>query len=739
MSHDAVFSRKSYWIGAPDACLAGWRRKVLPAPFFRNSFECGESISKAEVRICGLGYYELFINGRKVGDHVLDPVATHYDRRAGYVVYDVAQYLRPGVNVVGVVLGNGWYNCHSSEVWHFDKASWRAYPKLRLRLDVDGRFALGSDSSWKVADGPITFDGLRNGETYDARLELGGWLSADYDDSRWGQAARTPPPGGRLVEQTMPPCKVVETLPVRQSFDAPAGTVYDFGVNIAGWARIEVTGAAGSEIVVKYGERLDESHNLDQRHIAQYLLAGDFQTDRYILKGEGLETWEPRFTYHGFCYAQVSVNGDAKVEKIEARRVRTAFDRIGSFSCSDSVLNKLHECAVRSYEGNFVGIPTDCPHREKNGWIGDAKLAAETGLCNFDASSSYAYWLDTLAEAQRPSGQMPGIAPTAGWGYNWGSGPAWDSALFEIPWNIYLYTGDFAPIARLYDAMRRYIDYCADMADNNILSFGLGDWNHVDPAAMVAPEFISTAYYFSVCSMMAKFAKITERGKDVKLYSGLSEDIRRSFNSRFHKGDGLYAKGEPTAQACVLQMGLAEEPERKRTIERLVSAVELAGGKACFGFLGAKIVPRALAENGHVDLAYRLITQDEFPGWGYWLKQGATSLWEDWRGAQSLNHIAFGDVGAWMYRYLAGITPDPERPGFEHVLVKPNPAGNLRAVKYTHLSPRGEIALEWNLKDGLFTLDLSIPEKSCATVILPDGSSTEAKPGRHQFRSEGRL
>ncbi|MEI8246112.1 MAG: glycoside hydrolase family 78 protein [Lentisphaerota bacterium] len=725
---------RAKWIGVPGACLVNWQAKVLPAPFLRRTFNYDSQKTKVKIYICGLGYYELYLNGHKVGNHVLDPVVTHYDKRVRYVVYDVTENLIAGRNIIGVILGNGWYNCHTPVAWHFDKASWRDYPKLLFQMEADNQIVLVSDEAWKVSSGPIVFDGLRNGETYDARLELDGWLTPDYDDTFWSNVVRVAPPGGMLQEQTMPPCQVMQTIPSVRQWTVPNGTVYDFGQNMTGWGRIAVSGDAGTEITLRYGERLTQSRDIDQEHIAQYINAGDFQTDRYILKGKGIEVWEPRFTYHGFQYVQINIAGNAQVKAVEGQVVHTAFERIGYFSCSNDTVNQLQKCTIWSYIGNFTGIPTDCPHREKNGWTGDAQLSAETGLFNFGAASSYAQWIDSIADAQRPSGQLPGIVPSCGWGYNWGSGPAWDSAFILFPWYIYLYTGDCTAIEMHYNAMKKYGDYCTSMADDNIVSFGLGDWGHVARSRIVEPALTSTAYYYVTCLLLAKFAEMTSRPVDQKHYAELATEIKKAFNRRFYKGSGIYAKGEQTAMACALYQGLADDSEKAQVVQKLVEAVNANGGKPDFGILGAKYVPRALAENGYCELAYRLITQPEFPGWVNWLKQGATTLWESWEDACcSQNHIMFGDISAWMYQYLAGITPDPKNPGFKHIIIHPHPVGGLNWVKAEYDSPYGKIKIAWEARMGNFKLDVQIPDSTTATIILPDSNTKTMMSGKRQF------
>ena len=394
--------------------LATADKSPQPAPLFRKAFTLAKRAQSARIYICGLGYYELHLNGAKVGDHVLDPAFTRYDRRALYVTYDVTRQLRKGPNALGVILGNGWYNMHTRCVWDFDKAPWRDRPALLCQLEItfddDSKMVVASDATWRVTTGPIVFDSIRNGEKYDARLEKAGWDAADANDTGWPVAQVVSGPKGKLTAQMMPPIKVNKLVkPVKLSEPKPGVYVFDLGQNMAGWVRLRVFGPAGHEVVMRYGERLNPDGTLDQKEIGQHIKTGQPQTDTYILKGRGTELWEPRFVYHGFQYVEVTgLPGKPNLNALEARVVHTAFDQAGTFECSNELFNHIQRNTLWSYVSNFVGYPTDCPHREKNGWTGDAHLAAETGLYNFDAASAYTKWLNDLKDEQRPTGELAG-------------------------------------------------------------------------------------------------------------------------------------------------------------------------------------------------------------------------------------------------------------------------------------------------------------------------------------------
>ena len=724
-----------YWINSGRGM--GTPTTATPAaPYLRTTFECKSTPGKATVFLCGLGWHELYVNGRKADDRVLAPVATQFDRHVSWIEYDITPFVRPGKNAVAVLLGNGWYNCQTAEVWSFDKAPWRDLPKLICDIEIDGVTIAKSDTSWKTHDSPVTFDALRNGEFYDARLEIPGFADPDLDDSSWKNAAQCNPPGGRIVKEELEPCKVMKhySAIAAKHLDFNA-TIYDFGTNLTGWCRIKIKGPAGTRIKIVYSEHVRPvSGDIDREYIAMFVKSGEFQTDEYILKGsEEPEIYEPRFTYHGFRYAKVyQWDGRAKLLDIQACFVRNSFRQTGEFESSDRILNALQRNTVQSYLSNFTGIPTDCPHREKNGWTGDAQLAMETGLWNFDCEKACSHFLQIVADTQRPSGQLPGIAPSGGWGYNWGSGPAWDSILFEYPWRMYLFRGNTENIRRHYQAMKLYLEYCAGMAENHLVRFGLGDWCHHDRRRIAPIELTSSAYYYYDVTRMVEFANILGKENDAKGYTELAEQIRENFNRKFNNGDGTYADGSWTALAAALYFHLAEETDRARIAEKLVGMVRANGHKTDFGILGAKYVPRVLADCGYADDAFHLITQTQFPGWGFWIENGATSLWEQWNGTSSQNHIMFGDISAWMFEYLGGAVPLKETPGFKHFLLKPALIPSLSHVRMRHETPFGTLRSEWKRENGKIQCEFEIPQGTSADILLP-GSTVENAEGIQKF------
>ena len=699
-----------------------------PAPYFRKTFVCPKKPKKAVVFLCGLGWHELYVNGQKVDDRVLAPTVTQYDKHVSYIEYDVTQLLKKGKNAVAVLLGNGYFNVLET-LWRFATAPWRDYPKLICDIVADGETVARSDESWKWHDSPITFDSLRGGQFYDARLEIPGFADPELDDSDWKNAAFCMPPGGRIVRETTLPCKVMRNYPaVASRFVSSWETTYDFGVNLTGWCRIKLRGETGTLVRIIYSEQIDSiSGHINRQEIAIYA-EGLFQTDQYILKGDPAgEEYESSFTYHGFRYAQVLIEGKAEVLEIQARFVHTAFEEVGSFSTSDATLNALQRNTLQSFRANFTGIPTDCPHREKNGWTGDAAVAAETGMWNFDMERPYVHFTQIVADTQRPCGQLCGIAPTSGWGYNWGSGPAWDTVFFEYPYQVYLFRGNTELIEAFYDKFMLYLEYCASRSEDYLLNFGLGDWCHWDNAAIVPVEVTSSGYYYQNVLRTAFFADLLGKKSDAADCRELAAKIRASFLRKFANADGTFADKSPTATATALYFGLAEERKAAKSVKALVKQIRARRHKADFGIFGAKFIPRVLADRGYADDALEILTQKEFPGWGWQIEHGATSLWENWNGKASQNHIMFGDVSAWMYRYLGGIRPSEETPGFRKFEIRPCFVSKLKWVKVSHRSPFGLIRSEWKRGNGKIVCRFEIPEGSRADIVLPNKTIRNAE------------
>ncbi|MEN6309068.1 MAG: family 78 glycoside hydrolase catalytic domain, partial [Anaerohalosphaeraceae bacterium] len=550
-----------------------WTQKA-PSPLLRKEFNLKDEIESAYAVIAGLGCYELKINGQTLGDKVLDPVFTNYTKTVLYSTYDVTDYLHQGANAVGIMLANGWYNSHTKDAWDYDKAPWRDSPKALLNLVVNYKNGttetIVTDTSWQGSNGPLVADAIRSGEVYDARLEQAGWDKPGFDSSGWEAAKTAEAPKGRLCAEMMPGTKIQETLkPIAITEPKPGVYLFDMGVNIAGWAKLTLSGNPGQKIMMRYGEVVkDGMLNVD--NIRALTFSGPFQTDTYYLKGDGVETWHPRFVYHGFRYVEVTgLTSKPSPDTIEAQVLYTDFEPAGKFACSNTMFNTVQKLTERSYKGNFVGIPTDCPQREKNGWTADAHLAAELAMYNFNNVPAYEKWLADFRDDQDNNGRYSCIIPSPGWGAR--DLTEWDSAYMIVTWYLYLYRGDVRAIEDHYDAMKRYIENVDKRiaSSSYIVEFGLGDWAN-DGGSQTSVPLTASAYFYYDTILMARFATILGKEADQRYFSGLGEKVKAAYQARFYKGDGIYDAGQQTASAMSLFYGLVPESEKEKVLAQLV-------------------------------------------------------------------------------------------------------------------------------------------------------------------------
>lgn len=704
-----------------------------PAPYLRKTFMVEKPIASARAYAAGVGFIELSLNGAKVSDHVLDPGYTRFDRRVIYATYDITAGLAQGANTVGVVLGNGWLNVNANDVWDFDAAPWRQTPRALVQLHIDFQDGTSqlvvSDESWRRSTGAIVFDGIRNGQSDDARLEKDGWSTATYvEDASWSPAHVVQGPGGVLSAQMFPPQKVMQTLTAK-SIEEPSPGVFvlDFGQNAAGFAKLNASGPAGTKITLRYAEKLNEQGGIDQSTVSGVggfnFYDGPFQTDSYVLRGGGTESWQPRFAIHGFQYIEVTgFPGTPTAQNVQMQVVHTAFETIGEFTCSNELFNRIQSATQWSYTANFQGIPTDCPHREKNGWLGDAHLAGELAMLNFQNGAAYTKWIRDLKDEMRPSGELPGIVPTPGWGYTDYNGPAWQSALLLLPWYMYQYTGDTQILTSSYEYFQRYLAFLGgfDYLSQNPTAW-LGD---TLPPTVSTPEGVTHAGYHAVdARIAAKTAELLGNAADAQKYRELAEQVRQAFLAKyFDASSGQVATGSQTALAAALYQELLDEADRPRVEQLLIDNVNAHQQHLDTGTLGTKYLPWALTRAGRADLFYEIANQTDFPSWGLWLNQGATTLWESWNDNGSRNHVFLGDISAWFMRALAGINPDAEAPGFEHVIIRPEVVGDLTFARGSTRTLRGLIKSEWQFLDAKWVLDVEIPVNSRGTVFVPAAS-----------------
>ena len=712
------------------------------SPAFEKRFRVGKDLREATLHITGVGFYEAYLNGQRIGDKVLDPAPTRYDRRVLYSTYDLTDSFREGDNALRVLVGHGWYDVRSIAVWNFDIAPWRGAPRMIAQLDLvyaDGtREQVVSDGTWRQVASPVGYDCIREGEVIGKNPEG----SIDLERTLVN-AQEVPGPGGRLVAEAVTPSKVHQTFkPATVTEIKPGVWMVDFGQNLSGWVRLTPRGQKRGDVIrIRYGEKKNKDGTLSLsgteahfRYSAAFfaLPGGWFQCDRYVCSGEPGEAYEPRFTYNGFQYAEITgLAQPPTAETIEARAVYTAFRDTGTFECSNPLLNRIQQATLWAYRSNFAnGYPTDCPHREKNGWTGDAQLAAEQAMYNFQNVPGYEKWINDLMDEQQRNGNLPGIVPTSGWGYAWGNGPAWDRALVIIPWMLYIYEGDALVLQKAYPAMARYVDYMTSRShDGGLVSHGLGDWC---PWKATTPTVVtSTGYYYLDARIVSETARILGRTEDAAKYAALAERIREAFNRVQYKGDGIYADGTQTALGCALHQGLVADGEAEKTRAKLFDAVKATNGYLDFGILGSKYVLRALSDAGRTDLAYAMASKDQRPSWGAWIRDGATTLWEDWGQGSSRNHIMFGDISAWFYQYLGGIrlapqvsavaatVTDTQSVGMKRFLLAPEPVNGLEWVTARFDSPYGMIRSEWKRGQNGFEWFIEVPVNTTAWVVMP--------------------
>ncbi|GGE52273.1 alpha-rhamnosidase [Pedobacter psychrotolerans] len=706
---------------------------TMPAPYFRKVFSPAKQIKSARAYIAAAGLYELYLNGKKVGDHRLDPMYTRFDRRNLYVSYDVTSNLKQGNNAIGVLLGNGWYNHQSLAVWNFDKAPWRARPTFCLDLRItytDGTVdVIKSGDDWKTSLSPIISNSIYTAEHYDARLEQKGWNTADFDDSKWRGITLRAAPSKNIVSQVMHPIRNVEEIAVKTMRKFNDTTyVFNLGRNIAGVSKIKVKGEKGTVIRLRHAERLYANGHTDLSNIDVYHRPKDqsdpFQTDIFILNGEGEETFMPLFNYKGFQYVEVMSSKPIVLSEksLVGYFMHSDVPAVGKIASSNSLVDKLWWATNNSYLSNLYGFPTDCPQREKNGWTGDGHFAVETGLYNFDGITVYEKWMGDHRDEQQPNGVLPDIIPTSGWGYGTANGTDWTSTIAIIPWNIYLFYGDSKLLGDNYQSIKSYVDYVEDTSKGYLTTFGRGDWVPVKSTSDL--EYTSSVYFYVDADILAKAAKLFGHQNDYLQYSALAEKIKNAINAKFfNPATGIYGKGVQTELSMALQWNIVPDASRQMVADNLAARVKADGMHIDVGVLGAKAVLNALSDNGHSDIAYQLASQDTYPGWGWWIVNGATTLHENWdmQATRDIsdNHMMFGEIGGWFFKGIGGIKIDEKQPGFKNILLKPHFVKGLNHFEASHTGPYGAILSSWKRTTKGVKYDVVIPANSTASVEIP--------------------
>ena len=721
-------------------CARGANKRTEGANYLRKTFEVGRNVENAFLTICGLGYFESYINGKKTGDDLLSPAFTAYDKEVLYLQYDVKELLRTGENAIGVALGNGFYNCFTEDNWDFRTATWRNFPKMICELKItykDGSVeTLYSDTTWKsFSNGPIKMTGIRNGEFYDARLELGKWTDWDYDDSGWDKTKLGKGPGGLLKAQEMEPIRVYKKFPAIKKWRSKEGWIFDIGQNIAGFGEFTMRGRAGDDFMFRYSDVLDEEGELDFKALGCFVKSGLFQTDKYTKKSYKEEKWHPIFTYHGFQYIEVigpwDRDSEPQLEDVVGVAISNDVGDIGEFSCSDEMLNRLQHLCRWSSLSNFESFPTDNPHREKNGWTGDTSLSCEQMLTNFGTRSFLSKWSRDLVVSQRPAGQIPCIVPSPGWGYSGLMGPDWSSALITVPWYIYLYNNDKKILADSYEAIKKNIDFTLSMCEDYMPSYGTGDWcaPFIGPAigrnmgSYKCPVKVTdTGYLYNAANTVVKLARLFGNKEDEAYYKELALTIRQVFRENFFDKETFTVKGDcQTATGTMLFFELYDtEEEKQGLLKKLIEQIKEKDDHLDFGVLGCKFVMNALGSSGYGDIGTKMVLQKTFPGVAEWMNRGATTLWECWNGGGSHNHHMFSDLSSFMYKYIAGISPDEKEPGFRHVIFRPAIDSELTSAKASHESMLGTVLCDWHKDVENISVNIEVPFGSHGTLYLPE-------------------
>jgi hypothetical protein len=723
------------WIGAGT--------KEHESLLLRRDFTVKSRLRRAVVAVCGLGHYELTLNGQKVSEDVLTPGWTKYNKTCLYDMYDVTESLRPGNNAFGLFLGNGMYNVRGGRYAKFTGSfgPQKVIAQLRLEFEDGTSETLLTDEQWRVHSGPVTFTCVYGGEDYDARLCQPGWDQPGFSDAKWEPAVVTQGPGGALkgLSCAAPPIRCFDTLkPVKATVTRPGVTVYDLGQNAAQMPRIVVSGPRGAAVKLSPAEIVTQDNS-----IAQNSIGGNISCC-YWLDGSGRETWSPRFFYCGYRYLQVeciaATQGGALpvVESVEGRVVHTSSTPIGEFSTSNELINRIHKMIRWAQRSNMVSVMTDCPHREKLGWLEQTHLNGPALRYNYDLNAFFNKLMNDMADSQLADGMVPDTAPeypVFGGGFR--DSPEWGSAFPQVAWHQYQFAGDIELLRRYYDGMARYVAYLESKAGSgHILSDGLGDWRQLEstPNAVTA-----TTIFFDDARILAKSAELLGKTADAARYGKLAAEIRDAFNKQFfNPANKQYAAGTQTANAIPLDMGMVPEENRVEVLGSLVKHLQANGLKA--GEIGFPYLLRALAEGGRSDVIFAMINQTDKPGYGFQLNYGATSLPEDWdyQPSNSQNHFMLGHINEWFYHDLAGIQCDPAAVGFKNIVIKPVPIGDLTWVKAHYDSLYGRIVSNWQREGAKLTMDVTIPVNTTATVHVPAKDATGVtESGKPAAQAEG--
>jgi alpha-L-rhamnosidase len=735
----------------------GWaEHRVLPARMLRKDFYVTGNVRRATLYLSGLGLFEASLNGQKISADVLVPALSDYDKRVFYMTYDVTNHLKAGENTLAVVLGNGRFFAPRVKV---PPTRTFGYPKLLLQLDIEhsdgGTQRIVSDESWKLTtEGPIRSNNVYDGEIYDATKEKEGWSEPGFDDSGWQQADLVGAPAGVLSAQMIAPIRVMRTLkPIKITHPRPRQYIFDMGQNMVGWCRLTVSGPRGTKVTLRHAETLRQDGTLYMNN-----LRSARATDVYTLKGQGTEVYEPRFTYHGFRYVELTgFPGKPGLANLEGQVVHDALPEHADFTTSDPVINRIYRNVLWGSRGNYRSIPTDCPQRdERQGWLGDRSAESRGETYLFDVAPFYTKWVNDIEDSQNPQGSVSDVCP-AYWPL-YSDNVTWPASFFIVAAHLYEQYGDLQVIETHYEGMKRWITHMRTYLNGDLMPRdSYGDWcppprNRMlvhtnDPARETDRTLIGTAYFFYLLRLMARNAALLGKDSDARDFDDLAEQIKGAFNTKyFNPAKGEYSNGSQTSSILPLAFGMVPDSDRKRVLEALVGNIKVqSDGHIGAGLLGCQWLMQVLSDNGHADLACEIARQKGYPSWDYMASRGATTVWELWNGdtaapwMNSHNHLMLvGDLVTWFYENLAGIRSDPAQPGFKHIIMRPTPAGDLTSVRASHRSPHGDIISQWKRKGKTFIWNVLIPLNTVATLYVPAKDADHVtEGGRPSKRSPG--
>lgn len=754
------------WITTPDSTVS--------SPLLRNEFTINQGIQSATAFVTGVGYYEFYLNGEKVGDHVLDPAITDFSKRILYETYDVTDHLNEGINAAGFWLGNSAFRIKPEEgrwTW-FGSNNQFGTPMGILQLHIlyeDGsKEVIWSNNEWKTDASPILYNNVYGGEDYDARLEQEGWNQVDFDDAHWQPVKVVEDPDVLMDSQIMPPIRVVETIEPATRTNPKSGLyLFDLEQNIPGWWKLSVDGEQGTEIKIRAAETLNNElfpnplEPGDSLSTSEQYHANVWTT--YILKGDGTETYEPKFFYSGFRYIEVQVDNPDAIGSLEidGQVVHSDLERNGHFASSDTLLNQIYEAAIWSQRGNLHGYPEDCPHREKGGYNGDGQVIAETSIHDFQMHSFYQKWLNDMKDAQYENGRIPNTSPLMLGGV--GGGIAWGSAYILLPWWMYQYYEDTRILEDHYESMKRYMIYLENLASENdenpdedyiINEFGgywdsLGEWEApVRDRTGPNNPLTNTYYWYLDVLTFADIAEVLGSDEDRQNYLALADSIKEAFNEKFFlEEQNLYGTEELYQGYLLFALSgdLVPEENRQAVMENLIHDIQVtSNGHLGTGILGTKHLINVLAEEGREDVLHEVVTKKTFPSWGHWIENGATTLWESWDAESSHNHQMFGTVNEYFYKYLAGIqapTNAGTSVGYKEIHIKPYIPDDMNWAEASVETVRGTVSSKWEKSENSLTLEITIPANTTGKVSIPTMSwnNVQISEGGETVWSEGEV